>query len=510
MKRPLICLTLTGKTLAENAAILSRYRNYVDIAELRADYLDEDECLSIRKFPSMVNVPCVLTIRRKIDGGQFESGEINRTLLFGRALAFAADSSDKNFAYVDFEEDFHVPSLQDAALAFGIKIIRSFHDMKNPVYNIKQRCDAMRKTGFEIPKIAFMPHTLSDVTNLFYQAEHMTEYDHILCAMGPLGTPSRILAHKLNSYLTYISPVETQSNMMQIGHLDPVTLNDVYHFKNLNKDTEIFGVVGWPLLKTRSPEIHNAGYDAHNMNRIFIPVRSETIDDALAFANQVGIRGFAVTVPFKEKVIPHLAEIDEETSEIGACNTIMRYNSGWIGRNTDAGGFRQSLEEFLGIKKLRGKKVAIIGAGGAARAIAYVIKQMGGKACIFNRTVAHAKKLAEQYGFKYAMLEPRSLDMLESYSDIIIQTTSVGLNATESSNETNDPIYFYRFRGTEKVMDIIYTPEITPIMVRAKEAGCTICNGLKMLQYQGHRQFKFFTGSDYEVASAADENSSKR
>lgn len=501
MKQPLVCMTLTGKTLSENAETVKRYSRYIDMVEIRADYLDEEECLHVKRFPDMINIPCVLTIRRRIDGGLFTSGESSRTMLFARALAFAAKSRKKNFAYVDFEDDFYVPSLQDAALAFGIKVIRSFHDMNNPVLNIKAQCAAMRKTGYEIPKIAFMPKTLSDVTNLFREAETMTDSDHILLAMGPLGLPTRILASKLNSYLTFVSPKETLQNTSNIGHIDPVTLSTVYQFSQINEDTEIFGVTGWPLTKTRSPEIHNAGYAHQNMNKVFIPLRSQTIEDALLFAEQVGVKGFAVTVPFKEQVIGFLSDIDEETKKIGACNTIKRTDDGWIGRNTDAGGFRQSLEEFLGVKKLRRKKVAIIGAGGAARAIAYVIKAMGAKACIFNRTVAHAKKLADVYGFKYAPLEPRSLDILENFSDIIIQTTTVGMNATEKSNEHNDPIYFYRFRGDEKIFDIIYTPEITPVMARAKEAGCAICNGMKMLEYQGHRQFKFFTGADYSVSS---------
>lgn len=502
MNRPRICLTLTGRTLSENASVFTRYRDYVDMVELRADYLDEDECFYLRRFPAMVDVPCVLTIRRTEDGGKYDSGEINRTMLFGKALAFAADEEDKNFAYVDFEEDFHVPSLQDAALAFGIKIIRSFHDMHNPVYNIKDRCNSMRKTGYEIPKLAFMPHTIKDVENLFRQAADMPEYDHILCAMGPLGASSRILSCKLNSYLTYVSPEETQTNTSNLGHMDPITLNNIYGFKSLNKETEIFGVVGWPLVKTRSPEIHNAGYKAHGMNKVFIPVRSERIEDAISFAKQLGIKGLAVTVPFKSSVMKYLTQIDEAAEEIGACNTVMQTEKGWIGCNTDAGGFKQALEEFLGAKKIDGKKVAIIGAGGAARAIAYVIHEMGADACVFNRTIINAKKLAEEYGFNYASLDPRSIEMLESYSDIIIQTTSVGMNSNKSSNEENDPIYFYSFKGTEMVFDIVYVPEITPIMMRAKEAGCEVCNGMKMLDYQGHRQFKFFTGSDYKTVAA--------
>jgi 3-dehydroquinate dehydratase / shikimate dehydrogenase len=500
MKRPLICLTLTARTLEEDAALVNKYSQYIDIAELRVDFLDEDEGLYIRRFPLMVHVPCVLTIRRHIDGGEFMSGEISRTMLFARALAFADQNPEKNFAYVDFEEDYHIPSLQDAALAFGVKIIRSFHDMENPVYNLKQRCDGMRKTGYEIPKIAFMPKTLPDVTNLFREAESMTDYDHIFCAMGPLGQPSRILSYKIHSYLTYVTPEETSGNLPQIGHLDPVTLNEVYHFRSLNDTTEIFGVTGWPLVKTSSPVIHNAGYEKYNMNRVFIPICTPAISDALDFAKQVGIRGLAVTVPHKEAVLDYLSDIDMEAGEVGACNTIMRRNAGWVGTNTDTYGFRKAITDFLGITKLHHQRVAIIGAGGASRAVAYVIKQMGGRACIFNRTVSHAKNLAERYGFEYASLDSDSLDELERYSDIIIQTTSVGMNATESSNEKNDPIYFYSFHGTERLFDIVYVPEITPVMVRAANAGCKVCNGLSMLKYQGYKQFKLFTGVDYETA----------
>ena len=167
MARPLICLCLTAKTLAEDAALVNRYRQFIDIAELRADFLEEDERLHIREFPSLVSIPCILTIRRLIDGGVFREGEAARTMLFARGLAFADEDTRKNFAYVDFEEDFHVPSLQDAALAFGTRIIRSMHDMKGPVTGIAQRFAKMKTTQYEIPKIACMPDSLADVTELF-------------------------------------------------------------------------------------------------------------------------------------------------------------------------------------------------------------------------------------------------------------------------------------------------------------------------------------------------------
>ena len=498
MDKPLVCLTLTGKTLQENVETLEKYSRYVDIAELRVDYLSEEEQLYVRRFPAMVNVPCILTIRRVSEGGKYSSSDFSRTALFGRALAFADQNPSKNFAYVDFEEDFHVSGLHDAALAFGVKIIRSVHDFENPVVNIRERCEKMRRTGYEIPKIAFMPKTLSDVTRLFKEAEQFTDFEHILCAMGPLGTPSRILAGKLHSYLTYTSPKTMDDSMKGIGHIDPVTLSDLYNFKNIDENTKLCAVTGYPLKVSSSPLIHNSGYRTHGMNRVFIPLPSTSAAESLEFAEQVGITGMAVTVPYKEDVMRHIEEIDSESGEIGACNTVVREDDRWVGKNTDAEGFRRALVEFLGVEKLRHRKVAIIGAGGAAHAVAYAIKQLGGKACIFNRTLSTAKELAERFGFEYAPLSPESTVTLEKYSDIIIQTTNVGMNSKEPPSKENNPIWFYQFKGTENLFDIVYDPETTPVMAVAKSCGCNVSNGFPMLKYQGYKQFYYFTGVEYE------------
>ena len=498
MNQPLVCMTLTGKTLDENLKLVKKYEKYIDIVELRVDHLDEDEQLYARRFPAMIYQPCILTIRRDIDGGLFTGGEFARTNLYARALAFANPDKSKNFAFVDFEDDFHIPSIQDAAMAFGVKIIRSYHNMKDPVTNIRERCDIMRKTGYEIPKIAFMPHSLSDVLNLIKEGERMTQYEHILCAMGPLGFPSRILASYTNSFLTYVSPQEVLENTKAIGHIDPVTINDVYHFHSINQDTSLYGITGWPLLKTSSPEIHNKGYAAKGMNAVYIPYRSPLIADTLSFCEGIGVKGLSVTIPHKESVLYYLHEQSPEVVQIGACNTIVRKNNKWLGYNTDAPGFRRALEEFLGPVKIKHKKVAVIGAGGAAKAIVYVLKQMGARVCIFNRTVETAAQLADKYGFNYCQLDAHCAAKLDEYSTLIVQTTSVGMNAEGPSNSDNDPIYFYDFRGNELLFDIVYEPAITPVMKRASIAGCRVCNGYKMLEYQGYEQFKLFTGQEYE------------
>lgn len=492
MARPLVCLCLTAKTLAENVKIVENYKDFIDIVELRVDFLETDERLQIREFPAMVDFPVILTIRRLIDGGQYMEGESSRTMLFARALAFADEDPKKNFAYVDFEEDYHVPSLEDAAQAFGTRIIRSYHNMKDTVSDIVKKFEVLRQNNYEIPKIAFMPHTLDDVTKVFEVADNWKDSEQIVCAMGHLGLPSRILSEKLHSYLTYTSPTELLGNLLAIGHTDPTTLDSVYRFRNISKDTKFFGITGYPLTVTSSPELHNALFKENNLNAVYIPFKSETIEDAMRFAEVLEIKGFSVTIPHKESVIPLLKNIDKQAEDIGACNTVVRDGESWKGYNTDALGFKKALLEFTGLKNLHGKKVAIIGAGGASRAIAYVVKECGAKACVFNRTLSKARLVAEKYGFEFATLGPENLEKLRKYSQIIVQTTSKGMGSTDQSSPENDPIWFYDFSGKEFVYDIVYSPEVTPVMARADASGCKVCNGLSMLRYQGEAQFDLF------------------
>ena len=497
MNPPLICMTLTAKTLEDDYKLVKKYEKQIDIVELRVDHLTEEEQLYVKRFPSMINLPCILTIRRDVDGGLFKGGEFSRTNLFGRALAFANPDKSRNFAYVDFEEDYHIPSMQDAAMAFGVKIIRSYHNMTDKVDNLREHCDKMRKTGYEIPKIAFMPHQLSDVLNMFKEGELMTQYEHIFCAMGPIGFPSRVLSAYTNSYLTYVSPEEMLGNTHVIGHIDPITLNDLYSFRTISKNTQLYGVTGWPLEKTSTPTILNHGFRKAGIDAVSLPVRSTLISEALNFCEQTGFKGLSVTTPFKETVMYYLNEQSSEVIQIGACNTLVHRNNKWTGYNTNVVGFKQAIHEFMGTASLKRKKVAVIGAGGTAKAVVYALKQLGAKVCIFNRTVEHGQTLADKYGYSFCKLDHNCLEKLDEYSTLIIQTTPLGMNVGTLTDEENDPINFYEFRGNELLFDCVYSPTITPLMKRASLAGCRTCNGYKMLEYQAYEQFRLFTGKDY-------------
>lgn len=505
MSSPLVCMSLTGKTLEEDVQLVKKYADCIDLVELRVDFLNEDEQLYIKRFPSLVRVPCILTIRRDVDGGLYDGGEFSRTSLFGRALAFANTDRDKNFAYVEFEEDYHIPGIQDAAMAFGVQIIRSCYHYKydDSSLSLKQKCDSMRKTGYEIPKVVYSVKSLTDVTKIFTEAQQFKEYDHIVSATGVYGFPTKILATLNNSYLSYTFPTENFDLAKEHGIINPERLKKVYDFKNISKKTEVFGLMTSKVENAAYLEMFNKGFQKMGMNSVYLPVNALKVSEALKFAEQIGIKGFSIADSCKENILNYLYDHSDEVISLSSSNLILRKNGKWVGYNTEAYCFRNALEDFIGDTKLHRKKVAIIGAGISARVAAYVVKQMGGRACIFNKTLDHARLLAERYGFKYALLDATNAGILDEYSALIIQTlpfekkvVAPGEVITEEQNKSEDPIYFYNFHGNEIFMDLNYNPAITPVMKRASLSGCQVTNGYKMLEYQLYSQFKLFTEKD--------------
>lgn len=235
-----ICLVLSATTLKEDLALVELYRPWIDMAELRVDCLAPEERLHFRQFPSTANIPCILTIRRKSDGGRYVEGEGARIALLARGLAFAETDPRKNFAFIDLEEDLQIPSIEEAARAFGTRIIRSMHNMQGPETDIRSHVKRLRRTRDEIAKIAFMPRSLSDVTNLFKEARSCEEEDVILIAMGPYGLPSRILAPMLRSVITFTTSSDRDSSGQNpLGLLDPVTINEIYNIRGINDNTRI-------------------------------------------------------------------------------------------------------------------------------------------------------------------------------------------------------------------------------------------------------------------------------
>lgn len=223
----------------------------------------------------------------------------------------------------------------------------------------------------------------------------------------------------------------------------------------------LYCVTGWPLKKTRSPELHNAAYAADGRKAEMVSYPAETIEEALRFAEIADVKGMAVTIPHKERVMALLDEIDGSAKEIGAVNTVVFAGGRKIGYNTDEPGFGEAICAFAGRDNLEGLSVALLGAGGAAKAVVCALERLGAATV----EVFHRRPLSS--GF-----------------DLIVNATPV------------DPIPEYEFTGRELVYDLRYEPAETPLMARARAAGCRVENGFSMLQAQARLQRKLFFGED--------------
>jgi len=267
-------------------------------------------------------------------------------------------------------------------------------------------------------------------------------------------------------------------------------MTSVYRFAQINKHTKVLGIIGNPISHSLSPLIHNRGLRDLLMDAVYIPF---LVDDVMSFfevAKLLNVEGFSVTIPHKEEVIRFLKKTDALVDRTGACNTVLLRGGHYIGTNTDIGGFLAPLAPYFSEETLAKASVTVIGAGGAARACVYALSLRNAKILVINRTAERAKKLAEEFGCQWASLDAQGYARMKEYSDLLVQTTSVGMHPDIGSN----PVPGYEFSGQELVYDLIYTPRLTHLLERAMNCGCKVINGEEMLVAQAQAQFELFTG----------------
>jgi 3-dehydroquinate dehydratase/shikimate dehydrogenase len=479
-----ICLCLTGKSLEENVRSLQSYGGSVDLVELRADFLTEDELKAVKRFPALVRVPAILTIRRKKDGGTYEGSESGRIELLRGCV-------DGGYAYLDIEEDLPARSLEEPFCARGGRVIRSIHCLSGFESGLERRIRALKHRPSDLPKAAIQMETTRDLVRLLDLYENLADLEKILVGMGAISFPTRILAGLLGSYLTFTSMPDKEQAAE--GHSDPATLCETYRYRDIGEQTQIFAVIGSPIMHSFSPHIHNRGFTLLGIDAVYLPFQVDEITDFLTLADRLHIQGASVTIPLKETVIPYLAVKTEGVEATGACNTILKREGGWYGVNTDVAGFLTPLERVLKLRALKNRRATVVGAGGAARSIVYALCREGFATLVLNRTAERARRLAQTFGCEGLPLDREGIEAVQDYRDLIVQTTSVGMHP----DITADPLPTYSFRGDEIVYDIVYNPPLTRFLSRALEAGCRVIPGREMLISQAEHQFRLFTGRDY-------------
>ncbi len=257
--------------------------------------------------------------------------------------------------------------------------------------------------------------------------------------------------------------------------------------KEINGQTRLCGLIGYPVKHTLSPVIHNYLAEVTGKNLLYVPLEvAENLDAAIKGAYALNILGMNVTVPYKKDVMASLTEVDENAKRIGAVNALVRMEHGYKGYNTDYLGLKRALEADK--VTIAGEDVVVLGAGGAANAVVYLCAQLGARTItILNRTVEKALQLAQSVGEYYPETKLSAMEMKDyiKLPDIpltVIQATSFGLHPNVEDVVIEDVAFYKKIK---QAVDVIYNPEETKFMRLVKEHGGRAYNGLKMLLYQG-------------------------
>jgi len=245
----------------------------------------------------------------------------------------------------------------------------------------------------------------------------------------------------------------------------------------------LFGVIGDPVAHSLSPVMHNRAFAETGYNGIYVAMNVKNIRGAVTGIRALGVRGASITIPHKIEIMKYLDEIDEMALRIGAVNTVLNRGGFLKGFNSDWIGAMNALKEKTSIA---GKKILIIGAGGAARAIGFGINSEGGKLTIANRTHKRGEKLAADLGGEFIPVA----EYRKPQWEIMINTTSVGM----APNTEAMPVKATWFEKNMVIMDIVYNPLNTRLLIEAGKKGCTTIDGVSMFVNQGARQFELWTG----------------
>lgn len=257
--------------------------------------------------------------------------------------------------------------------------------------------------------------------------------------------------------------------------------------------TRLYGIIGNPVYHSLSPAIHNSAFKRLGMNALYVAFEVRNLEEAVTGIRGLGVRGVSVTIPFKTEVIPFLDKVEGLARKIGAVNTIINRGGELIGYNTDCDGALRALEEKI---DLTGKKIILLGAGGAARAIGFGLKEKDCQLTVVNRSKRRGQRLSKELGCDY--LSPSSLCQMKAgglETEVVINATSVGMH----SRNGETPIPKKLLKKGMVVMDIVYKPLHTKLLREAKQRGCVTVDGLEMLVRQAAAQFEIWTGKRLEI-----------
>jgi len=448
---------------------LAKMQESVDGVEIRLDLFSKVDALQLKQLLKSWNKKVLLTFRKKSQGGGF-GGDVEEQVKVWQQLVLLEPD------FIDLEYDAPLSLYQMIKNNYPkIQILCSYHDFEKTPDKIEDVIAVMKKQPADIIKIASQANTSLDALKMMLWVKQSSERGEkvIGLCMGDTGKITRILSPVVGNFMNYAS-FEQESTAP--GQLTTDELFGVYHYGDLQRNTKVFVVIGYPVEKSIGPEIHNAVISKLKRNAVYtkIPIQKEELPAFFDYVKKLSIfGGISVTMPLKEEVLVYLDEIDPEAKTIGAVNTIVFKQGRSIGYNTDGKGAIKALEQKI---PLLAKKVIIIGAGGAAKAIVFAAMQKKAHVIVLNRTVQKAQELAAHFQCEAGSLSDLKELARQGY-DVIVNTTPDVMPIDE---EDIVPSCI--------AMDIKTQPVLPTFLQKAQSKGCEIVYGWEMFMYQAVEQ----------------------
>jgi len=478
LRLPKICVAVTGSDaldLVEKAEAIVRDNTFI---EFRLDYLSRPG-LAIQKLKEFTeshpHLVALATCRRVASGGKFKGSIAAEIDILGKAADAGCQMLD-----VELQTASRLKPAQLSKLRAQAAIVLSFHDFR-ATQKLDETLAKMTAYPADFYKIVGTATTLYDnVTMMKFLERHRDEHALVGVCMGEQGIISRVLGARAGSAFTF--GALTADEKTAPGQVTAQELQSTYRIDQVDAATKVYGVAGDPVAQSLSPAIMNAALRRENVNGVYLALHAKSLKDLLTCIRDIPIHGLSITMPYKQTILSHLDNTDPYTAKTGACNTVVRSQDGKLyGFNTDTSGVVRPLEQRI---TLTDAKILVLGAGGAARAAVFGLKDRGAQISILNRSLAAAHKLARSA--KARTIKRADLKKLEF--DVIINATPVGMGNTKDSPLNADEI------KAKYVFDMVYDPAETRLLQLAKERGAEVIPGSEMFVHQAARQFEIWTG----------------
>jgi 3-dehydroquinate dehydratase / shikimate dehydrogenase len=479
-----LCVAIQGSSSAEMWERTAAVADVSKFVEFRLDTLAKPAAAlpGLHEFlAAHRDVSSIATCRRKQHGGHFVGSLAAELEILLKAAEAGCSLVDLEIESAEEAKASQLAKFRLALRAAGTALLISFHDFTR-TKGLEQAAERIEAFEPDFVKVVSTARSLSDNLGVLKLIEDRSLSSHVVgIAMGEEGLLSRVLGPRAGAAFTFASSDDGEETAP--GQVSAHTLLDLYRLDQLDQATRIFGVAGNPIGHSLSPLMHNTAFRRESVNAVMLPLKVRTLNDLLTVVRELPLGGVAVTMPLKQEVLPHLANMDPLTARIGACNTLRTGADGKLyGFNTDVAGVIRPLEKRM---RLKGARIVVLGAGGAARAAVFGLVEQGAEVFVVNRTHETAVALARKAHAKSLKQEL----LAKNKFDALINTTPCGMAGVKPAlpikeNELNAGLVF----------DMVYNPLSTPLLKLAQSRGIPIVSGLEMFVQQGARQFEIWTG----------------